>query len=210
MADMKMKKPTIFTLVLVVIAAFIHIYANDSTRVENQYSTGIYQVFSRILRYVFGWLPFSFGDVFYGLAILWLIWKLLRGIKLIFKKQVSWSGFAAGLGKGLRILLVTYILFNLFWGINYNRVGIAGQLQLKMGKYTPEDLKMINGLLLDKVNAAKQVLINQQAAYPSKKQLFAKVEDAYTEAEKTYPFLKYQPVSLKPSLWSWLGNYMGR
>lgn len=206
---MKLKKSLVFTLVLAVIAVLVHVYANDSTRVENQYSTRIYPAFSRILRYIFGWLPFSFGDVLYGLVILWLIWKLVLGIKLIFKKQVSWQGFAAGLGKGLRILLVTYILFNLFWGINYNRQGIASQLQLKMEKYTPEDLKTINGLLLEKVNASKQALMNQQITYPDKKQLFAKVEEAYNNAEKVYPFLKYQPVSLKPSIWSWVGNYMG-
>ena len=209
MADMKMKKPTIFTLVLVVIAAFIHIYANDSTRVENQYSTGIYPVFSRVLRYLFGWLPFSVGDVIYGLAILWLLWKLVMGIRIIFRKQATWPGIVAGTGKGLRILLVVYIIFNLFWGINYNRIGIAGQLQLKMGKYTSEDLKIINGLLLDKVNACKLALVDQQATYPSKKQLFVKVEAAYYNAEKAYPFLKYKPVSLKPSVWSWAGNYMG-
>jgi hypothetical protein len=206
---MKLKKSLVFTLVLVVIAVFVHVYANDSTRVENRYSTGIYPFLSRILRYIFGWLPFSVGDVLYGLVILWLIWKLIKGIKLIFKKQASWRGFAGGLGGGLRILLVTYIIFNLFWGINYNRMGIASQLQLKMEKYTPEDLKMINGLLLEKVNASKEVLVNSNLTYPSKQQLFLKVQEAYMQAEKTYPFLKYQPVSLKPSIWSWLGNYMG-
>lgn len=206
---MKRKKSLVFTLVLAVIAVLVHVYANDSTRVENQYSTGIYPAFSRILRYIFGWLPFSFGDILYGLVILWLIWKFLKGIKIIFKRQVSWPGFATGLVKGLRILLITYILFNLFWGINYNRQGIASQLQLKMEKYTPEDLKTINGLLLEKVNASKLALVNQQVSYPAKKQLFAKVVEAYKIAEKTYPFLKYQPVSLKPSIWSWVGNYMG-
>lgn len=206
---MKLRKSQVFTLLLGLIAVLVHVYANDSTRVENQYSTGIYPAFSRILRYIFGWLPFSFGDVLYGFAILWLIWKLGKGIKIIFKKQITRSGFVSGLGKCLRILLVTYILFNLFWGINYNRKGIASQLQLQMGKYTPGDLKTINGLLLQKVNACKQALVNQQATYPSKKLLFAKVENAYANAEKIYPFLKYQPVSLKPSVWSWVGNYMG-
>jgi hypothetical protein len=206
---MKMKKRLIFTLVLVVIAAFIHIYANDSTRVENQYSTGFYPVFSRILRYIFGWLPFSVGDVLYGLVILWLMWKMISGIKIIFKKQATLLGFANGLGKCLRILLITYIIFNLFWGINYNRIGIANQLQLKMQKYNGDDLKMINGLLLEKVNVCKEALIDQPFIYPSNQQLFLKVKEAYVQAEKIYPFLKYKPVSLKPSVWSWVGNYMG-
>ena len=229
---MKMKKSLFFILLLVVIAAFIHFYANDSTRVENQYSTGFYPTFSRILRYIFGWLPFSIGDVLYGLVILWLIWKLVKAIKIIYKKQakpplsppkgeemekigakliqsMKLQNFGKGLVKAIRILLIVYIIFNLFWGINYNRIGIASQLQLKMEKYKPEDLKMINGLLVDKVNAAKLALVNQHFQYPSKKQLFVKVQDAYKEAEKIYPFLRYQPVSLKPSVWSWVGNYTG-
>jgi hypothetical protein len=35
------------------------------------------------------------------------------------------------------------------------------------------------------------------------------VEEAYGNAEKVYHFLKYSPISLKPSVWSWVGNYMG-
>ncbi len=206
---MKMKKSLVFTLVLVVIALVIHIYSNDSTRVENQYSTHIYPFFSCILRYSFGWLPFSIGDIIYGAAILWLIVKLVKGIKAVFKRQVTLKGATASVGKGLRILLAVYVIFNLFWGINYNRMGIASQLQLKMDKYKPEDLQLINGLLVEKVNASKQALVNQNFQYPSKKQLFSKVQEAYKEAEKIYPFLQYHPVSLKPSIWSWVGNYMG-
>jgi hypothetical protein len=212
---MKMKKSLIFTLVLVVIAVVIHVYANDSTRVENQYSTGFYPVFSRILRYIFGWLPFSVGDVLYGLMILWLVAPLTprRGDKekivAKIKRKFAIQNLLRVSFKAVKFGLIIYIVFNLFWGINYNRVGIASQLQLKMEKYKPEDLKMINGLLVEKVNAAKLALVSQHFQYPSKGQLFAKVQYAYKEAEKIYPFLKYQPVSLKPSVWSWVGNYMG-
>ena len=206
---MKLRKSTVFTLVLVVIAAIIHLYSNDSTRVENQYSTGIYPAISRFLRYMFGWLPFSIGDVLYGTAILWLLYKIVKGLKAIFKKQVTFKNSLAGAGKAFRISLVTYIIFNIFWGINYNRVGVAEQLQLKMEKYSLEDLKMMNGLLLQKTNEAKQSIINHQLKDLTKRELFAKISAAYQETEKTYPFLKYQPVSLKPSIWSWVGNYMG-
>ncbi|MEO6254820.1 MAG: DUF3810 domain-containing protein [Ferruginibacter sp.] len=235
---MKIKKSLLFTLILVVIALFIHLYSNDPVRVENQYSTGIYPAFSRFLRYLFGWLPFSLGDVMYGAVILWLLWKLLKGIKALFKRRlplelrlfphqgtlqgeetkkmlakIKWEGkiqsVIAGFLKMVRFLMVIYIIFNAFWGINYNRIGIANQLQLKKDKYKLADLKIINGLLAEKTNAAKQALINGQIQYPANKQLFSKVHAAYQEAEKIYPFLKYQPVSLKPSLWSWLGNYMG-
>jgi len=208
-ADMKHKKPFLFTLVLVVIAVLIHIYSNDSTRVENQYSTGIYPNMGRFLRQMMGWLPFSLGDVLYGLIILWITWKLGKAVIALFKKRVTRQSFSKACLKTMNILLIVYIFFNAFWGINYNRKGIADQLQLKMDKYNQEDLKKINKLLLEKVNATKLVLLSDGITYPSKKQLFIKVEKAYEQAELVYPFLKYKPVSLKPSLWSWLGNYMG-
>jgi hypothetical protein len=209
MADMKLSKSHVFTVVLVVIAACIHIYSNDSTRVENQYSAGIYQAFSRVLRYLFGWIPFSIGDVLYGVVIVWLTWKTIKAVKAVFKKQVNLQNMLSGAGRAFRILLVTYIFFNLFWGINYNRTGIADQLQLRMDKYGLEDVKMINALLVEKTNTAKQYLVDRDIKDPSNGELFVKVEEAYRAAEKIYPFLRYQPVSLKPSIWSWVGNYMG-
>ena len=59
------------------------------------------------------------------------------------------------------------------------------------------------------MNTSKQVLVAGKTAYPTKKELFLKVEQAYSKAESRYPFLNYKPVSLKPSVWSWVGNYMG-
>jgi len=206
---MKRKKYLLFTLVLLIIAVLVHIYSIDSTRVENQYSTGIYPPFSRFLRTLLGWLPFSLGDVLYGLAVLWLAWKLVKGIKSLFKRQVNLQSFFSGLLKALNILLIIYIFFNLFWGINYNRTGIADQLNLKLDKYKAEDLKKINELLVEKVNTSKQALLTRGNKYPSNSQLFSKVKQAYVDAETVYPFLHYEPGSLKPSLWGWLGNYLG-
>ncbi|MGB5007451.1 MAG: DUF3810 domain-containing protein [Ferruginibacter sp.] len=206
---MKPGKNLLFTLILGAIAVFIHLYSGNSIRVENQYATRIYPAFGRFLRYLFGWLPFSIGDVLYGLLIVWLIWNLLSAIKAVIKKEVTLQRFSAGAGKALRILMITYILFNAFWGINYNRVGIAEQLDVQMDKYSTADLQVMNGLLAEKVNATKKALVNRQEKYPAKKELFKKVADAYRQAEHVYPFLQYRPVSLKPSVWSLVGNYMG-
>ncbi len=206
---MKLTKSLVFTLVLFVIAVFIHVYSLNAARVESQYATGIYPAIGRVLRYMFGWLPFSFGDILYGLIIIWLGWEIVRGIKTVFKKRIFWQHFGAGIGKVFNILLVIYILFNALWGINYNRLGIANQLNLKMDKYQPADLKIINALLVEKTNACKQALINNDFKYPTNRQLFAKVDMVYQNAQTAYPFLQYKPVSIKPSLWGWLGNYLG-
>ena len=206
---MKLQKSLVFTLILLVIALFIHIYSANSIRVENQYSIEIYPVFSRFLRYIFGWIPFSVGDLLYSAVVLWLIYKLVRVVKSVLKKQINWKNTGLFAWSMINTSLSVYIIFNLFWGINYNRAGIASQLGLKMDKYSQQDLTTVNQLLVEKVNTSKQALMQQQAEYPGNSTLFLKVQQAYIKAEKVYPFLNYKPVSLKPSLWSWLGNYMG-
>lgn len=191
------------------IALSIHLYSADPGRVESNYSAAIYPPFAAFLRQMFGWLPFSFGDLLYGSFGVWILWKLISSIRALYKKKVTIQGVARGFLKALIILLSLYVSFNLFWGINYNRKGIAAQLNMQMGKYSISELKDLNALLVEKVNSARQSLINSNQKRPSSNELFKQVQEAYAVAGKSYPFLQYHTVSLKPSLWGWLGNYTG-
>ena len=206
---MKHKKKWLFIGLLLVFVVLIRVYSANAIRVEQGYSSGIYPGLVLVLRLLFGWIPFSIGDWIYGFFGLWVLWKLLEGIKMLYKKQATWKGFAIRCFKILTLFLVIYIVFNGLWGINYNRRGIAYQLGLKMDKYSPEELKNINAVLIEKVNSNKQDLVNNKTAYFSTKELFVKVQQSYAAINSSYPFLKYQHQSLKPSLWGWLGNYVG-
>lgn len=206
---MKYKRLLVIAGILLFFALVIRIYSANPVRVENSYSTGIYPSFAAFLRHLLGWLPFSIGDILYGAFVAWVLWKLFRGVRALLKKMITRQSFAKGCLKIVIVFLALYVFFNAFWGINYNRKGVAEQLQLKMEKYNLDDLKNINGMLVTKVNEAKQSLLNQHSSYPSTKQLFVKVQEAYAVLENQYSFLQYHTVSLKPSLWSWLGNYLG-
>ena len=206
---MKYKKSLLFIGILLIASIIIKLYSANAVRVEENYSTGLYGRIVAVLRLLFGWAPFSVGDILYGLFSIWLIWKLVKLVKLAWQRKATADGFIKGLLKSITIFLLLYIIFNGLWGINYNRKGIAYQLGLKMEQYSLEDLKNINALLIAKVNGAKQSLISSKAVYPSSAQLFARVKDNYEAISNTYPFLKYDHQSLKPSLWGWLGNYVG-
>ena len=187
-------------------------YSSSETRVENGYSNGFFPLFSKALRYLFGNIPFSIGDLLYAIVIMFLAWKLLRLFRFIYSrpgKAVYWQRFRSFVYNTLLTLGIVYIIFNLFWGINYNREGIASQLGLPEQKYTTAELREINCLLLEKVNTSKRSLLKQQIAYPTNKELFRKVETAYSRLAKEYPFLTYQPSSIKASMWGWFGNYAG-
>ena len=203
---MKNKKYWILIGILVVLAVAIHLFSSSPIRVEQYYSTGIYPYISIFLRHLLGWLPFSFGDILYGLAILWL---LVNAVKAIYTKQLFSRGVVAGVQGAVVKLLLIYIFFNILWGINYNRKGIASQLGLSMEKYSVYELKTLNGVLVQKANASNTLLLQKPAVVMSSKEIFCRSLDAYESVNKQYPFLNYQPASIKISLWGWLGNYMG-
>jgi hypothetical protein len=210
---MKLKKKIGIAAILFMFCLLIHFYSNSKIRVETGYSIHFFVQFSRILRSIFGRLTFSFGDILYGLLVCWLIWKIAGFFRLLFKK------YPAGISKKhiyssafIEVFIFCcsiYLVFNIFWGINYNRKGIAWQLDLKMEKYSPEDLKQINAVLVEKINASKKILVDNKTGYPTNQGLFSMVNEAYRSVSVEYPFLLYHPASIKSSMWGWLGNYTG-
>jgi len=138
----------------------------------------------------------------------WLLWKSIKFVVMLFKKQDR-KTLVFGVRKIFLVLLWIFIIFNVFWGLNYNRKGIAYQLHFSSNKYDSSDLKNMLILLLQKVNTSKQALINQRTPYPGIKGLFERADKCYRETKKKYPFLNYMPVSIKSSMFSSWGNYLG-
>ena len=209
---MQIRKKTVITGVLLLFGIAIHIYSADSFRVERSYSLKIFPEVARLLRITFGSLPFSIGDILYGALFFLLIVGILKFFRNnIFRRQrntgsnniKSWVINVLMIGSSL------YIIFNILWGINYNRIGIAGQLGLKSEKYTIEELKAINELLAEKINESKRALLQSTKENPTDMQLFQMTANAYENIAGKYPFLNYKYPSMKSSMWSSIGNYTG-
>lgn len=206
---MSRKRFGILTGILVAVALLIHLFSTGSGRVERWYSNGIYPRVAAFFRVIFGWLPFSIGDILYGLAALWLVWRLVKGVRALVKRQVTRESLLNSGKRTVIILLGVYIIFNAFWGINYNREGIYRQVGVPLDTFSYAELHDVSFMLTDKLNLTKSFLIRNKVTYPSNRDLFAKVKAAYEKTVKVYPFLGYTHVSIKPSIWSWVGNYTG-
>ena len=206
---MAFKKNRIIFLLLLLIAFFVKWYSSNSNWVEAGYAHTIYPKIGYCLRLIFGWLPFSIGDILYGLAFLWLLFKLIKGVKNSFQKKITSRGQGKSFSKGIFILLCTYLIFTIFWGINYNRKGIAYQFNLTKDSITKQDVVDLNLFLVKQVNETKLSLLLAKSSYPSNQQLFTRVENAYKKLDSIYPFLTYEPKSIKTSMWGWLVNYTG-
>ena len=174
--------------------------------VEHNYSRGVYPVIAKVQRFLFGWLPFSIGDVFYGFLIIVIIYKVIKFFKLLFKRQLNRKYFVIALQQGIFILLFLYVFFNLLWGLNYNRRGIAYQLDLKVNTYTLKDLDTLTNVLQQRLNYyAGFATEAQRDSFNRKSRLFRSAVEAYAAVAKEYPFLKYKPKSITHEMAHQLG-----
>ena len=79
-----------------------------------------------------------------------------------------------------------------------------------MKKYSVQEIDTLTNLLQQRLNFyADSIDLEERDSFNKKKTLFEKTSDAYLYADNFYPFLGYDPQSLKPSLFSYLGNYLG-
>ena len=196
------------TGILFGMAAIVKIISLNRQFVEVWYSQKAYGYISRFVRILFGWLPFSIGDILYGVAVAWLLFQISKLIIALFKKQVLKKSFLNGCLKTLQAALIIYILFNVLWGLNYDRKGVAYVLNLNVDNERGDDLNFLTDSLLNKVNSARKILAEQYDSLPA--------DACYTEAIAAYKNLShhrsvfsYTHRSIKSSLYSLLGNYLG-
>ncbi|QEC56249.1 DUF3810 domain-containing protein [Flavisolibacter ginsenosidimutans] len=199
-----------FLLLLVFLAVLLKLFSFNAAWVERYYTFGLYPGLSKTLRWLFGWIPFSLGDLAYIAAFIWLVlkvWKLLRLLKhRQAKAYLSWML----LRKYLKLALLVYLVFSLFWGLNYYRQGIAKQLGISLQPYSVQDLFDLTTVLQQRLNDyAVKIDSVQRLRYNEKKVLFAKGEEAYRNTEHSLPFLIYSRPSIKPSLFTPVGHWFG-
>lgn len=209
---MKTNRKAIIIAFLLGFCIIIRLYSLSETRVENGYSSQFFPPFASVLRFFFGFLPFSIGDIVYGLIVGWIIVKLNSYFFYIYRNKTKLTPLKTAKKYGYKFMVLgccVYILFNIIWGINYNRKGIAWQIGLPEMEYSTEELRQMNCILIDKINFSKQVLVNKKEVYPTNSELFKRVIAAYDKTTYLYPFLKYDHPSIKSSMWGKLGNYAG-
>lgn len=194
---------------LVALVVAIKVLSYFPEAVEKYYSRGFYPVVARVQRLLFGWVPFSVGDVLYAVLVVLLLRWLVRGAGMIVRRE-------ADRGWGWRLLrrvvwvgLWVYVLFNILWGLNYDRLGIADQLQLQVQPYHTEDLDRLTGLLVHRLNALDSAATAGRGPMARTSLLRARAVEAYDSLAVAEPKMEYRVASVKPSMFSYPGLYIG-
>ena len=199
-------KKTIIALSIIPQFLLVKLLAQFPEFIESYYSNGLYPYISKMFRYVLGWLPFSFGDLVYAFAIIYVIrWLFVNRFRAI-KDTKYWfvDVFSA--------LAIIYFAFHLFWGMNYYRLPLYKSLGLK-ADYSTEQLVSVTEKLIKKANVlhvsiAKNDTLKVDIPY-HKNDILDMAADGYDGLEKEFPHLAYHPKSVKKSLFSYPLTYMG-
>ncbi len=153
-----------------------------------------------------GWIPFSFGDLVYGFAIIYIIRWVFKNFKRLRTDTKNWfiDVFSAA--------SILYFAFHLFWGLNYYRLPLHKSLGLN-SEYTTEQLVEVTKKLISKSNEIQFDIIKNDTLpidIPyNKSDILNMVPLGYNSLKKEYPHLEYYPKSIKKSLFSLPLTYMG-
>ncbi|HLV70746.1 MAG TPA: DUF3810 domain-containing protein [Xanthomarina sp.] len=174
--------------------------------VESYYSLGIYPVISSLFRFTLGWIPFSFGDLFYSFAIIYIIRWLILNRRRVIKDTKHW------LMDVVSAISIIYLAFHLFWAMNYHRLPLHESLNLDED-YTTEQLISVTKKLIEKSNALHLKLTTNDSLkidLPyTKNEILKLVPEGYKSLQVEFPHLEYHPKSIKKSLFSLALTYMG-
>jgi hypothetical protein len=174
--------------------------------IETYYSLGLYPKLSGFFRTLFGWIPFSMGDIAYlGLLIVAIRYIIIRRRKIkkypiVFLRNI------------VVVLAVAYFTFHLLWGFNYYRQPLSESLGLKEKPSRTELVEFTKKLIVATNNIQYQITRDTtqriNIPYPQK-EIFNKTLLGYDDLGTKYPAFGYNKPSIKTSLFSTLLSYMG-
>ena len=201
-----MKRKYILSIFLLFQILFLKIITFFPETVERIYSNGLYIYISRLSRTLLGKIPFSVGDVIYGLLIIYLLiqlWKTRKSWRLQWKNNLL---------KISSVLSVAYFLFHFLWAFNYYRVPLFEKMNIQR-EYSDEDLYAFTEKMILKTNEIQfQITKNKNLKVTnsySQDSIFKMTQNGYYALAKEYPFFKYETPSRKKSLFSLPLTYMG-
>jgi len=138
-----------FVLPLLALLIFIisRVMKEDNFFIEIYYSRSINKWLIQGLSQVTGIVSFSIGELLYIVHMIaipivlgLLTFKIIKGGILRFIKQI------------IVYISLIYVIFMLFWGLNYNRISIDEIIDLEYKNFNIQDLDNLNQALIIKAN----------------------------------------------------------
>lgn len=210
----KEKRNKFLSVFLIIQIAIVQLSSNYPLFIEQNYANGIYSYLSKFFRTIFGWIPFSIGDLIYT----FLIFLVIRFIIRIFKRKKR--PVKSLIFQALANFSIFYFCFYFFWALNYSRMPISYSLKMdnmnpadSINNYDIEKLKNLADRLVLKVSQLQLELAKNDTlpvVIPySSEEILNLTANGYNNLSVRFKQFTYQPVAIKKSLFSLPITYMG-
>ncbi|MBI2282190.1 MAG: DUF3810 domain-containing protein [Bacteroidetes bacterium] len=195
--------------ILFSISLIISLFSLFPEQVERLYSLGIYPALASTLRTLTRWVPFSLGDILYAWIFLLMLIGLVRLLRLLYRRELTRARLILIGFSFLSAVLWVFIVFQLMWGLNYHRLGIAYQLRINKNGYSREEVTSLAHQLIYQLNECRRQIGDTVLPEPPLDTLYREAYRSYERVSYEYEFLHYQNRSVKPSLYSGIADYVG-
>lgn len=193
-----------------VLALFIFLMSCSKHLIFNYYQPFIYTPVTYILRTFSSLFSFAIGEWMYFIICILLIISLIKGVykqKAIIISSLYWKHL------GLRLLngaVKLYIVFELFWGLNYQKQSPAADFNMDPPHvYTEAQMDSLSLQLIQQMNLSRAKLSDSIINTFDFKGINEKTQIEYQLIVTSYPFLKYRQPSIKKAQFPILGDFIG-
>ncbi|MEM9324010.1 MAG: DUF3810 domain-containing protein [Bacteroidota bacterium] len=170
--------------------------------VERYYAHGLYPYISWVLRASSGLVPVPIGQlIFYALIVLILV-RLFSLARQRWRKKITGLQLSGILVTDtLYFFSITYFLFMISWGMNYQRQPVSTVAGLDVDDIQTPELYSLCGALIEKCNTQRDLLRLAEGELPlTDKELLQKSIDGFSQAPEDFGFLRYNLPSVKSVL----------
>lgn len=197
----------ILTVLLIMQWAFLRIIAQYPEAIEKYYANGLYPHISMFFNLLFGWIPFSIGDILYALLFIVIIKNIFTAIKNN-KLHLKSTLFKIG-----GIISILFFVFHLNWGLNYFRQPVNNSLNFEKEKYDINELVNFTENLILKINQVQLSITENDTIVVdnklNKKEINEISYQVYRQFQNIYPQYSHENLKVKYSLFSLPLTYMG-
>ena len=163
-----------------------------------------------VLRTISGKLPLAMGEWVYLLICILLIIKL---INFIWRNQALLGASRFWLIQTVRVLnglVKLYIVFELFWGLNYQKLSPATDFALKVPvSYTEAQMDSLSLDLIQQLNQTRLKLGDGTLRALNFEEITKQAVVQYDQLEMHYPFLTYRRPVVKKAHFPVWGDFLG-
>ena len=202
-----MKKKYFFLIVLLLFVCFSYTLAPMFPEFFTEiYTQKIYSYLDSFLHLISNIFPFSLGDVFYAVVLIYFIYRCF-----VLIKRKLYKDFGVFIATSV---LLFFGIFQLFWGFNNYKFSVSHQLSLERS-YTRAELDSITNKLTEIVNNQQFLITNdslKEVSIDKDLELFNKTARLnYTKLpDHLKEILTDNKINnVKPSFYSYLQSYTG-